>query len=227
MAEKQFAVVVALTLTLVLNLPGSARAEGITHFREPGWAQLTPEQRQVLAPLADDWNRMEDLRKRKWLGIADRFLAMTQEERGRVQSRMREWAKLTPEERRKAREQYRNWQLKPAHERIALKQKWEQYAELPEEEKQRLAAAVKNAPARKLAERGAAKPLPAGRPDAIPHNLLPKAPPPGTLPDTAPTTTTAAVGGNSAPTSAQMPAANGGASPGDKASPPSGLESAR
>ncbi|MBL8472429.1 MAG: DUF3106 domain-containing protein [Rhodocyclaceae bacterium] len=217
MVEKQYSLVAALTLALALALPAGAQAEGIPHFREPAWAQLTPQQRQVLAPLGDDWNRLEDLRKRKWLGIADRFLAMTQDEQDRVQSRMREWAKLTPEERRKARERYRNWQKKPASERYALKQKWSEYAVLPDEEKRRLAAEAKAPPARQLASRGNAKPLANPRPQVIPQDLLPKISPAARLPQATPAATTAA---------AASPADGNGALA-DKLPQPSAVESSR
>ena len=39
----------------------------------PAWNDLTPEQQRTLAPLAKEWRDLPDERKRKWVGIADRF----------------------------------------------------------------------------------------------------------------------------------------------------------
>src|SRR5207253_6330090 len=95
-------------------------------------------QKEILAPLAAEWDKIEDKRKLKWLVIARRYPAMTSEEQQRVQTRMRDWASLTPDQRRQAREQYKNLQKIPPEKRDALIQKWQEYDSLPGEEKQRL-----------------------------------------------------------------------------------------
>lgn len=105
---------------------------------QPAWQQLSTQQKNALAPLARDWDKMENLRKRKWLGIADRFPAMSAGEQARVQERMREWASLTPEQRSRVRESYKDFsQLTDAQKRV-VREKWEAYSNLPPEEKQRV-----------------------------------------------------------------------------------------
>ena len=63
---------------------------------QPAWSQLTTQQKIILAPLANEWEGMENVRKKKWLGIADRYPSMKPDEQLRTQERMREWARLTP-----------------------------------------------------------------------------------------------------------------------------------
>ena len=65
---------------------------------QPGWTELSAQQKSVLAPLSGTWDRMENYRRKKWLGIAQRFPAMAPDEQRRVQGQMQEWAKLTPEQ---------------------------------------------------------------------------------------------------------------------------------
>ena len=42
-------------------------------FDKPLWATLSRPQQVALEPLAAEWDRMEGLRKQKWLDIANRF----------------------------------------------------------------------------------------------------------------------------------------------------------
>lgn len=104
---------------------------------EPSWSTLTTAQQQALSPLATEWGRMDSAHKSKWLAIGNKFPTMQPEERSRIQNRMREWIKLSPQQRHLARENY--WRTK----KINPSQKnahWQEYQQLPEEQKQRLAA---------------------------------------------------------------------------------------
>jgi hypothetical protein len=105
---------------------------------QPGWSQLGAQQKTVLAPLAGEWDKMENIRRKKWLGIAERYPTMSQDEQRRMQERMREWAGLTPEQRAKARDIYKDFNQLPTEQKQAVKQKWEAYSNLPPEEKQRV-----------------------------------------------------------------------------------------
>ncbi|MGZ5779631.1 MAG: DUF3106 domain-containing protein, partial [Burkholderiaceae bacterium] len=104
---------------------------------KPLWSDLTPAQQQALAPLSSDWDKIDTLRKQKWLVLANKFPSMKPEEQQRVQDRMREWAKLTPEQRRAARESYARAKKLNADQKS---EKWQQYQNLPDEEKKKLAA---------------------------------------------------------------------------------------
>lgn len=106
---------------------------------KPQWKDLSLPQQVALDPLKTEWDRMEAVRKQKWLEIANRYASMKPDEQQRVHERMRAWLKLTPEERRLARENY------TLSKKIGKDQKsaqWEQYQQLPEEEKKKLADAA-------------------------------------------------------------------------------------
>jgi hypothetical protein len=45
-------------LILALSLLSSAHAV-VPELRQPSWAELTLEQKQILAPLSRDWDKME------------------------------------------------------------------------------------------------------------------------------------------------------------------------
>lgn len=130
------AVVTGVILLFSLFSPAHAV---VPELRQPAWAELTQEQKQILAPLSRDWDKMEAFRKKQWLGIAKRYPAMKPEEQARIQRRMQDWVSLTPEQRAQARTQYKTLKTAPPEKKQAIKQKWEQYKELPDEEKKRLA----------------------------------------------------------------------------------------
>ena len=102
---------------------------------QPGWSLLSTPQKIILAPLAGDWDQMDNLRRKKWLGIAERFPKMTPDEQGRIQERMREWAALTPAQRAKVRDSYKEFNQLDADKKKAVKDKWTAYSKLSEEEK--------------------------------------------------------------------------------------------
>jgi hypothetical protein len=81
---------------------------------------------------------MENVRKKKWLGIAERYPTMKPEEQVRTQERMKEWVNLTPAQRAKVRDAYKDFNQLPADQKNTVKQKWEVYSNLPPEEKQRI-----------------------------------------------------------------------------------------
>jgi hypothetical protein len=111
--------------------PAKKKAAGVVR---PAWIELSPEQRQILAPLQEDWENFERERRLKWIGIAKRYPKMKPEEQARVQRRMQAWAKLTPEQRREARESYKNL-AKDKDKHGNLREQWAEYQALPPEER--------------------------------------------------------------------------------------------
>jgi hypothetical protein len=104
------------------------------------WARLTPAEHIALAPFASEWDRFSDERKRKWIKIASRYSKMSPDAQKRLHERMAEWIRMTPEQRRVARENYQvSKQLPPQ----ARQNAWKAYQELPEDQKERLAALEK------------------------------------------------------------------------------------
>ena len=63
----------ALTRTLVAFAFAASTAQGQIALKSPAWKDLSGQDRQVLAPLASDWDHLDAARKQKWLGIAKRY----------------------------------------------------------------------------------------------------------------------------------------------------------
>lgn len=105
---------------------------------QPGWSLLNSQQKTILAPLAPEWDGLDNIRRKKWLGIAERYPTMTIDEQERVKARMREWASLTPAQRARIRDSYKEFNQLPSEQKEVVKQKWEAYSNLPPEEKRRV-----------------------------------------------------------------------------------------
>lgn len=169
MARTQFGIALGVGLWLAIQ-PGFAAI--VPPLSQPTWKDLNSEQQQILAPLAGEWDTMEGFRRKKWLGIAQRYKTLSPDEQNRIQRRMTSWAKLTPEERKRARDKYLSLQKAPPEKKDAVRQKWEQYKGLPEAEKQKLASeAVRKSTRRPVQSKPASVQGPGSKPDkAAPKN---------------------------------------------------------
>jgi hypothetical protein len=94
---------------------------------KPDWSELTPARQNVLAPLKEGWGSLDTVSRKKWVGVADRYPKMKPAEQQRLQTRMKDWAKLTPEQRRVAREKYLALKKMPPAKREQVKTQWQQY----------------------------------------------------------------------------------------------------
>ena len=112
-----------LRLLVVAIATGAAlvRAEAVPPIIEPNWAELSPQKKQILEPLAGEWDRFDAQKRQKWLAIADRYPGLGLDEQQRIQDRMKAWAKLTPEQRYAARQRYKSVQKATPEQRLALK----------------------------------------------------------------------------------------------------------
>ena len=106
---------------------------------QPSWASLSVEQKTILSPLGNEWDKLDNTRRKKWLSIAERYKRMTPVEQERLQDKMRDWAMLTPEQRLAARERFVEFNQLPPAEKENVKQKWQEYRQIKEEEKRRAA----------------------------------------------------------------------------------------
>lgn len=128
----------AIVWAVVAGLWSGFACADLPQFEQPGWTALTPEQKSILAPLEKEWGQMDAFRRKKWIGITQRYPDMTAFEQATLQRNMREWARLAPEERKLAREKYKSLKRISPEERQVVKQKWEEYSTLTDEEKERL-----------------------------------------------------------------------------------------
>ncbi|CAE6703189.1 DUF3106 domain-containing protein [Paraburkholderia haematera] len=111
---------------------------GLSSSNSPmAWSRLSPAEHVALAPFASLWDSFSDERKRKWIKIASRYPKLSPDAQKRLHDRMAEWVRMTPDQRRVARE---NYQVSKELPREARQNAWKAYQQLPEEQKERLAA---------------------------------------------------------------------------------------
>ncbi|MGY0193593.1 DUF3106 domain-containing protein [Leptothrix sp. BB-4] len=130
-----------LAVVLGSSLGALAQAQVLGN---PGWADLSPKEQQVLQPLKEQWGTIDAVRKQKWRDIAERFPAMTPDQQARTSSRMVEWAAMSPAQRNAARLQFEQVRQVPASERQA---RWDAYQSLPTEQREALVKQAETRPA--------------------------------------------------------------------------------
>lgn len=120
----------------VTSAPIVAKSAPLSVITKPYWSSLSPQQKLTLAPLASEWDKMDEIHKRKWLEIANKYASMKPDEQVRVRERMQAWVKLTPEQRMQARENFASTkQIKPEQKSA----QWQEYQQLSDEQKKQLA----------------------------------------------------------------------------------------
>lgn len=99
------------------------------------WHDLSPEQKQILQPLAPHWSRMDETGRDKWVNVAKRYKDLSPAEKTRMRERMSQWAKLPAQERGEARLRFQQTrQLSPDQRQ----EKWAAYQALSAEDRQDL-----------------------------------------------------------------------------------------
>jgi hypothetical protein len=101
------------------------------------WQQLTPMQRQALAPLGAQWRALTPQQQSKWLTISKNFSQLPVADQVTMHSRMADWVDLSPQQRNLARLNFNQLQSLPKEDKKA---KWEAYQALTAEEKRSLVA---------------------------------------------------------------------------------------
>ena len=85
-------------LVVLLCLPAFASAET--------WLELTPIQKEALAPLSNDWDALPKKQQLHFLKLANHYPRLTLDKKDRLHKQLVAWSKLTPEQRKRAREKY-------------------------------------------------------------------------------------------------------------------------
>lgn len=132
------------SVALAANGSSAAATTGKIDAGGPTWNELSASHRQVLAPLANDWNGLDSRSKERWIDVAGRFPKMPPDEQKRATQRMGEWAHMTVQQRTQARTVFQETRGLSKEEREA---RWKAYQALPEEKKRELAAKRAAAPA--------------------------------------------------------------------------------
>jgi hypothetical protein len=102
----------------------------------PAWGDLSAQQRQVLAPLENQWATMDDTSRGKWAQVATEYPRLSRKERERLDERLSRWAQLAPIERGQARARFQDARALSPQER---QQRWEAYQALSDDEREDLA----------------------------------------------------------------------------------------
>lgn len=121
----------ALALAALVALLGPAANAADRDLKTPQtpWKSLAPEDRQVLAPLAAEWDRMPGYQQQRLRSAARQYPKMQPIQRERFQSRIQDWASMTPEQRKAARETFQGLQKLPPEKQHELKERWLQKQE--------------------------------------------------------------------------------------------------
>ncbi len=136
---------------------------------QPAWADISPAQREVLAPLAGTWDTVSEAQKRKWLALTDNFPRLSPDDQAKLRSRMTEWVGMSAQQRSQARLNFGESQkLAPDDKRA----KWEAYQALTPEERKKLAGAA--AAAKPPATAAAVKPVAPEKLAVVPKSGRPK-----------------------------------------------------
>ncbi len=113
--------------------PVSAKSNGVKPTstkpapKAPTWQQLTPQQKQLLAELASQWDRQPDRLRINLVKVANKYPKMKPDEQARVRKRITRWASLTPEQRETARKHYQLLKKQPPEKQKEVQKKWEAY----------------------------------------------------------------------------------------------------
>lgn len=91
------------------------------------WQQLNPQQKQLLAELAAQWDQQPDRLRNGLVKVANKYPKMKPDEQERVRRRITHWANLTPAQREAARARFKHIKKQPPEKQKEVKQKWEQY----------------------------------------------------------------------------------------------------
>ncbi len=110
------------TIILLVFLLFAAPSMATGMVSKISWQELTPQQQQILAPLAEDWVSLSKKQQNNFIGIAKRYPQLTQVQQLRLQERMVKWSKLTPAERQRARDKFQSVKQLPPEKRDAEKQ---------------------------------------------------------------------------------------------------------
>ncbi len=104
------------------------------------WRQLTPRQKEALAPLGAQWSALTAQQQNKWLAVSKNFTQLSVTDQITMHARMSDWVALSPQQRNLARLNFNTLQNLPKEDKKA---KWEAYQALSAEEKRMLSAGAK------------------------------------------------------------------------------------
>ena len=85
------------------------------------------EERMILEQLAKYWDRMDPVKKQKWIGITTRYPNMTPLEQQRIQKDILNLDSLTPKQKKEAQKIYQQIKNMPLEKKLKIKKKWKKF----------------------------------------------------------------------------------------------------
>ena len=85
------------------------------------------EERMILEQLAKYWDRMDPVKKQKWIGITNRYPNMTPLEQQRIQKDILNLDSLTPKQRNETQKIYQQIKNMPLEKKLKIKKKWKKF----------------------------------------------------------------------------------------------------
>ena len=85
------------------------------------------EERMILEQLAKYWDRMDPVKKQKWIGITNRYPNMTPLEQQRIQKDILDLDSLTPKQKKEAQKIYQQIKNMPLEKKLKIKKKWKKF----------------------------------------------------------------------------------------------------
>lgn len=93
----------------------------VAHAESHPWQQLTPMQKEALAPMSQQWDSLSESQQEHLLSVAQHYPKLSSEAKQRYQTRLAAWSKLTPAQRQAAREKYQAFSKVPEEKRAEVK----------------------------------------------------------------------------------------------------------
>jgi hypothetical protein len=101
--------------------------EGSDASQQLTWAQLSEDQKKVLAPLGAEWDTLRPWQREKMLDIARDYPKMDAKKQERVKKRLNSWSRMTPYERENARQRYQQFYNLSPEKKDELRKKWAEH----------------------------------------------------------------------------------------------------
>lgn len=89
------------------------------------WAQLSPQQHNLLRPLEHQWDDLSALERKHLLVAVKRYTSMSKQQQERYASRLLQWSKMTIGQRNQVRKRYVEYSKKKKEIRLDIERKWE------------------------------------------------------------------------------------------------------
>lgn len=106
------------------------------------WPSLTINQREALAPIAQQWDTLPEMQQKRLLFTTKGFHKLSPAKKQLFHNRLVEWSKLTPEQRNRVREKYKAFKKISPEKREEVKRLVLQQEAIKEKARQEAEAAA-------------------------------------------------------------------------------------